>query len=1223
MSERLLPVEKRVDLTMRRMFSCLFPLAFVGVLPFCCPAADVYRQLVPLPRGIVPARNGGRVPVVRLKSPEVTFGEVSGFVDGDIGCGAGAVFKTAPAHVADQAYRIDIGPGGVKVVAGGEAGARYARVTLDHLARLAEDGTVPAGTIIDWPALKWRGIMNDCGRNFLDLKGVKAIVDLAARYKLNLFHWHLSEYHGWRLESKRYPRLTAPETMLRQVGKCYSQDDFRAVVAYAAERGVIVMPELDVPGHSLALRKGLGVASMKDPRVDRAVADLIGELCTLVPKERMPFIHLGTDEVLVTPERVDAGQCSRWAEVVAKNGRIAVGWAPGEKMSSSGEIVDMVWEGGHATNTARRCFDAANFYFGSLGPELILNRAQFAKACDWDAAPERKLGAIACCWHDDNVGEDTMLLFRNTAFVPALVVFADNFWLGRPKTEKAFFLRLPPHGSSAFGYAKYLEDRLVAQRDKVLNDLPLPFPYVRQTQYRWRVTDGSGLILDGCYPSGFFDVNSFVTNRTGLVVAETWIESPEDRTVGAWIDFEKTGTAHVRSFSRRPKLGEWSSLGSTVEVNGEKIAPPAWRHPGVYSNFDKLPKDGRCWLYMDIPYSDSVCETPIEDEWHFVREPTQIRLRKGWNHVKLTMPKNVDAIEPIWRGVFLLVEGTSARPREVRGLRFSSDPQPENLTQLDVQGLLDRARPGETVRIAAGRWQTKPFRLKSDVTLALDEGAVVYASTDIRDYSETAGQRYFIGAVGVTNAAIVGKGVFDGCGQQFNFAEVLAGESQPQKLPVMMRFIRCKDLRLEGFTYRNGGAWGCHLCNCDGVTVRGLTCFNHSNRTNDGIDIESSNVLIEDCDIDADDDAIVLKSETDVEFPVTNVVIRNCRLASSCNAFKFGTGSYNAFRDVLVEDCEFVPPKGNFVRGLRPGDTGKWDLTGIAGMALEVCDGGSMENVTIRNMTVRGYLTPVFIRLERRHAPRGGRETYLRNVLIENVRGRAESPIASSITGVPGLRPRDITLRNCDFTFPGGGTAKDAAMPVSECETAYPDCTMFDNRRLPAWGFYIRHADNVRFENVKLSLTGLDARERIVTDDCEGFAEVSTDALTAVWLDELAEVWAKPMSDGSIVFALLNKTTDVREVTVELAKLGVQGSWRVRDLWRRTDLGIRSVRIPREVYPHATELLRLYPVDADSRLAPGLRDIRDNATYRHFDGAAAKDGCAKCPERRAVRMERH
>ena len=744
-----------------------------------CQSADVYRQLVPLPRGIVRAEGAARVPVEALSSPEVTFGKVSGPVDGDIGCGAGAVVKEAPGDVADQAYRIVVSADGVKVVAGGEAGARYASVTLEQLAKLADGGAVPAGEIIDWPRLKWRGVMNDCGRNFLDVEGVKAIVDLAARYKLNLFHWHLTEYHGWRLESKRYPNLTAPETMMRQVGRFYTQDDFRDVVAYARERGVTVMPELDVPGHSLALRKGLGVESMKDPAVDRAVSELIDELCHLAPKEVMPFIHLGTDEVRISPERVDAGQCSRWAEVAAKNGRLVVGWAPGEKMSSSGEIADMVWRPGHHTNTTHRLIDAADFYFGSLGPELILNRAQFAKACDWDVAPECRLGAIACCWHDDNVGDDTRRLFQNTAFAPALVALADNFWLGRPQAVPQFFTRLPPNGSLDLGYTVLLENRILAQRDKVLNDFPMPFPYVRQTHQRWRVTDGAGRVLDGCYRGGLIDVSSFVTNKTGLVVAETWIHSDADRTVGAWIDFDRTAATGGRCYYRRPALGEWSSMGSTVEVNGEKVAPPEWRSPGVYSEYEKLPKDGKVWLFNGVPYSDGVSETPIANEWHFTREPTQIRLRRGWNHVKLTMPKNTEKAEPFWRGTFLLLDGTSEHPKDVEGVAFSSDPQPENLAQLDVQGLIDRAQPGGTARIPAGQWQTRPFRLRSNVTLSLDEGAVVYASTDIRDYSATEGQRYFIGATDVTNAAIVGKGVFDGCGQQFNFSEVLAGKSQP------------------------------------------------------------------------------------------------------------------------------------------------------------------------------------------------------------------------------------------------------------------------------------------------------------------------------------------------------------------------------------------------------------------------------------------------------------
>ena len=834
-------------------------------------AVDTYRELVPLPRGVVSNRGAARVPVDCLASPEVTYGKVSGLVDGDKGYDRNAVLKEAPEEVADQSYRIVIAPDGVTVTAGGAAGERYARATLAQLARLSDGETVPAAEIIDWPDRRWRGVAIGCERAPVSLEDAKKIVDLTAQYKMNVIR---------------------------------ANDALRPIASYAAERGVAIQFEPN---------------------------------------------RLGCEyPVLAAPD-----------------------------------------------------------------PELILNKAHFARKGDGGKPHEGTAGIVA---------------FNETVFAPALVAFADNSWHGRTEGREmntGFLTRLPPNGFSELVNIQDFEDRVIAQRDKVLADDLFPFSYVRQTQYRWRVTDGAGNVLDGCYAGGLFDLDSFLANRSGSVIAETWIRSPAEQTVGAWIE-----------------------SGKFAEINGVKVASG----------------------------NDVACTG---------RRTTSVCLRKGWNHIKLAMAKG-GAVGN--RGVFLLFEGTSARPRDVKGLLYASNEQPEGALPMSVQELLDSAKPGETVRIPAGRWQTKPFRLRSGVTLALDEGAVVYASTDIGDYSETEGQRYFIGAVGVTNAAIVGKGVFDGCGQQFNFQETLAGESQPQKLPVMMRFMRCKNLRLEGFTYRNGGAWGCHLCNCDGVVVRGLTGFNHSNRTNDGIDIESSNVLVEGCDIDADDDAIAIKSETDVDFPVTNIVIRNCRLASGCNAFKFGTGSYNAFRDVLVEGCELAPPRGSCLRGIWPQYTGDWDLTGISGIALEVCDGGSMENVTIRNVTVRGYLTPVFVRLERRHAPHGGRETYLRNVLVENVRGTAESPIASSITGVPGLRPSGITLRNCEFTFPGGGTAEDAAKPVPERETAYPDCWMFTgNLHLPAWGFYIRHADNVRFENVTLRLSGADARREIVTDDSNGF----------------------------------------------------------------------------------------------------------------------------------------
>ena len=413
--------------------------------------------------------------------------------------------------------------------------------------------------------------------------------------------------------------------------------------------------------------------------------------------------------------------------------------------------------------------------------------------------------------------------------------------------------------------------------------------------------------------------------------------------------------------------------------------------------------------------------------------------------------------------------------------------RPAPLQKLDVQGMIGRARPGGRVRIPSGRWEVKPFCLKSGITLELPADAILFASTNLADYAAQEGERTFVSATDAENVTICGKGILDGRGYAFRETAAwrMTGASQPQALPVMMRFTRCRNLKLEDFTYRRGGAWGCHLRNCDGVEIRRLTCFNHVNNTNDGIDIESRNVLIEDCLIDADDDAIVLKTESDRSFEVTNVVVRNCRLASDCNAFKFGTGSYCAFRNVTVENCTFFRPQGNFRfnRGALTDIPGVF--TGLAGLALEVVDGGCMEDVVIRNITIEGYLTPVFVRLGSRTAPPAGRETYLRNILIENVRGTCESRIASSITGVPGLRPSDITLRNCDFTFPGGGTAEDAARPVPEKAGDYPDCHMFDKKNLPAWAFYVRHADRVVFENVNCRRLAEDAREKFVFDDAD------------------------------------------------------------------------------------------------------------------------------------------
>jgi len=408
-----------------------------------------------------------------------------------------------------------------------------------------------------------------------------------------------------------------------------------------------------------------------------------------------------------------------------------------------------------------------------------------------------------------------------------------------------------------------------------------------------------------------------------------------------------------------------------------------------------------------------------------------------------------------------------------------------------LQNMIDEAsaKGGGTVVVPAGTWETGPIALKSNVTLHLDKGATLLGDTDLEVYRK-AKLSALIHTVKAENVAIEGEGTIDG-------RSGLMPTSGPR--PHLVNFFSCRNVRVEGVTLRCGGSWTLNPYCCDGVVIRGIRIWSHVNHCNDGIDISSKNVLIEDCEVDADDDALVFKTpKPGIE--VENVIVRNCRLRSSCNAIKFGTESHGLMRNVRVSDCVIGPPsaQGRFDwRNANQGITNY--LTGLAGIAVECVDGETLENVTVSGITMTGMQTPIFVRLGRRNPPRDGREACLRNVLIENVTATAESRIACSVTGVPGLRPQGVTIRNVNLTLPGGGTAVDAATPVPEVENGYPDAHMFHGLPLPAYGFYIRHADGVRLENVVLKTLSPDARPAVGVDD----ADVVTD-LAVCRVDEAA-----------------------------------------------------------------------------------------------------------------------
>lgn len=586
-----------------------------------------------------------------------------------------AAVPGAPSAVAAEAYALEVSSDGVKIIASDPRGERYARATLTQLLKLG-NGMVPCCRIVDWPAMRWRGFMNDCGRNYLAMEGVKAILDVMALYKMNLFHWHLTDYHGWRLESKKYPCLQRPEAFfVRQIGKFYTQEDFKEIVAYAAERGITVMPELDVPGHTLSFRRGFDIGTMREPGVDRIIDDLFRELCSLAPADVMPFVHLGTDEVRVDPEYCDVSWVTRWAKTVNGCGRKAVVWAPGMKIDPGCDVIDMAWYDEYVTNSVNPYLyaDYRRTYQGSWTPFDVLSMAAFGDMTKWRGEAARFLGAVTCCWHDDNVGEDTMQLFRDCMIFPTIVAMSDNFWCGRKADRPEFRRRLPAPGTELFAEAEDLELRIAAQRNKTLADFGLPFPFVRQTQMRWRLSEAkSGRLIAKDIAQGTVWIGSqgakeaaFADNKAKEPVAlETWIKSPRAQTVGAWIDCAGLVGAYSRlSVPRTMNHGEWSCCGAQVIVNGTAVLPPEWKQPGMKSRTKAIRE-------QDIPYSTDLLEKPLVDELVTLRPPIPVRLEKGWNHVRIVLPARNTR-----RGAtFCPVGGTSEHPREVEGLEYSSEP---------------------------------------------------------------------------------------------------------------------------------------------------------------------------------------------------------------------------------------------------------------------------------------------------------------------------------------------------------------------------------------------------------------------------------------------------------------------------------------------------------------------------------------------------------------------
>lgn len=408
-----------------------------------------------------------------------------------------------------------------------------------------------------------------------------------------------------------------------------------------------------------------------------------------------------------------------------------------------------------------------------------------------------------------------------------------------------------------------------------------------------------------------------------------------------------------------------------------------------------------------------------------------------------------------------------------------------------IQKAIDRVsgEGGGTVTIPAGEFLCGPIELKSGVELHLEMGAKLVGVADIAAYEKANmvvdGERSqftaLISAYKQENIAITGLGTIDGQGG----APAFQVKGDPAGRPMIILMRECRNVVVSDIRLENSAHWVEYYTGCEGVRVSGIKVHSHCNYNNDGIDIESKDMIVTNCIFDCEDDAICLKGLSLCE----NVTVTNCVAASNCNAIKLGTASTFGYRNVTISNIAIRrASEDNFRRWSTkvPGITAP--VTVISGIAVELVDGGLCENVNISNIAMRDVQTPIFIRMARRHNSKNPEANRMRGIYISGVTAESESLMSSSITGVPGLYPENIYLTDIDITGPGGGTKEMVDIPVPEMEKKYPENRYFGSS-LPASGLYIRHAKNVYLSNVRFHFRSPDARPLIVTDDCTNVVE--------------------------------------------------------------------------------------------------------------------------------------
>ncbi|MFA6814740.1 MAG: glycosyl hydrolase family 28 protein [Lentisphaeria bacterium] len=384
-----------------------------------------------------------------------------------------------------------------------------------------------------------------------------------------------------------------------------------------------------------------------------------------------------------------------------------------------------------------------------------------------------------------------------------------------------------------------------------------------------------------------------------------------------------------------------------------------------------------------------------------------------------------------------------------------------------IQSALDACHKnkGGTVYFPAGKYLTGTLIVRSNTNVMIAAGAVILGSQNIDDYD--CNEASFIDACGAKrgkglilflkaeNVSLYGAGTINGQGDIF---------PDLSHRPMLLRFIECEDIRVDGITLKDSGAWVQHYFKCRNLTISNVTVDSYANANNDGLDLDCcQQVRVFGCHFRSGDDALTLKSTTDK--PCRDIVISNCILSSNCNGLKFGTESIGDFENVIMTNCVIYDTK-------------------LGGITIAVVDGAKLKNVVISNITMRNVGTAIFIRLGNRKYNKSIKKNIIgeiENLTLENIYAGDAGIIGSSILGLKHQSIKNVKLKNINISSAGGCKEYDDSVVLPELMDVYPEFNRWGN--FPAFGLYCRHVAGISLENCIFTTMDADCRPATKFED--------------------------------------------------------------------------------------------------------------------------------------------